>query len=124
MGTAMIDKKYAEWHGIPREKVDWHPKIDSAKCMGCGLCTITCGRGVYKYDYEKRKANVASPMNCLVGCQTCANLCPMKAISFAENDATREKAQKIVREFRILTKIKEELERRRDELKVQDGSVK
>jgi len=54
----------------------------------------------------------------MVACQTCANLCPAKAIIFAENDATREKAQKIVRETKILGKVKIELEERKDELKL------
>lgn len=111
------DKKFTEWHGIPRENIDWHPVIDELKCIGCGLCATTCGRGVYKFDYENKKSKVANPNNCLVGCQTCANLCPAKAISFAEEDKTREKAQDIVKEFAVLPKVREELEKRKEELK-------
>jgi len=111
------DKKFSEWHGIDRDKIKWNPSINDEKCIGCGLCVSTCGRKVYKFNYCTKKPIVVSPNNCLVGCQTCANLCPAKAIKFAEGDKTRKKAQKIIKEFDILTKIKKELELRKDELK-------
>lgn len=110
------DPKFAKFHGVDREEIQWNPVIDEEKCIGCGMCVTTCGRGVYKFDYEKKKAKVVNPNNCMVACITCANLCPMKAISFAENDATREKAQKIVKDFQLLPKVKEELEKRKEEL--------
>ncbi|MDD2732153.1 MAG: 4Fe-4S binding protein [Candidatus Pacebacteria bacterium] len=110
------DPKFTKFHGIDRDKIDWRPVIDESKCIGCGMCATTCGRGVYKFDYENRKSKVANPTNCMVACQTCANLCPMKAITFAENDSTREKAQKIIKEYNILSKIKVELESKKDEL--------
>jgi len=112
------DPKFAKFHGIDRDQIDWRPTIDESKCIGCGLCATTCGRKVYKFDYENKKSKVVNPKNCMVACQTCANLCPAKAIIFAENDATREKAQKIVRETKILGKVKIELEERKDELKL------
>ena len=115
------DKKFSEWHGINRDKIKWNPSIDEEKCIGCGLCVSTCGRGVYKFGYCRKKPLVVSPNNCLVGCQTCANLCPAKAIKFAENDKTREKAQEIIKENKILPKIKKELELRKDELETKGG---
>ena len=115
------DKKFTEWHGIPREKINWNPVIDENKCIGCGLCVTTCGRGVYKFNFEKNKPEVVNPNNCLVGCQTCANLCPTKAISFAEEDKTREKAQEIVKTTGILPRVKKELELRKCELDTKGG---
>jgi formate hydrogenlyase subunit 6/NADH:ubiquinone oxidoreductase subunit I len=110
--------QFDKWHGIDRKNIDWYPVIDESKCIGCGLCVTTCGRGVYKYDYEKRKSKVVNPFNCMVACQTCANLCPVGAISFAKaGETTRDKAQRIVREFRVLEKVKKELEERKEELK-------
>jgi formate hydrogenlyase subunit 6/NADH:ubiquinone oxidoreductase subunit I len=45
-------------------------------------------------------------------------LCPVGAISFVKaGETTREKAQRIVREFRVLEKVKKELEERKEELK-------
>ncbi len=110
------DPKLAKFHGVDRGKIQWNPVIDESKCIGCGMCATSCGRGVYKFDYENKKSKVVNPKNCMVACQTCANLCPMKAISFAENDATREKAQKIVGDFQFLPKVKEELKQRKEEL--------
>ena len=112
------DPKFTKFHGVDREKIQWNPVIDESKCLGCGMCVTSCTRGVYKFDYKNRKSKVVNPLNCMVACQTCANLCPAKAIIFAENDATREKAQKIVRETKILGKVKIELEERKDELKL------
>lgn len=110
------DSKFAKFHGVDRNEISWNPEIDEDKCIGCGLCATSCGRGVYKYDYENKKAKVVNPNNCLVGCQTCSNLCPSKAIKFAEDDKTREKAQKIVKDIDLLPKIKNELESRKEEL--------
>jgi NAD-dependent dihydropyrimidine dehydrogenase PreA subunit len=110
------DKKFSEWHGIEREKIKWNPEVDKNKCIGCGLCVTTCGRGVYKFDFKENKPEVVNPNNCLVGCQTCSNLCPAKAIGFAEEDKTREKAQEIVKTTNILPRIKKELELRKCEL--------
>ena len=112
-----LDEKFSKWHGIKREEIDWHPVIDESRCVGCGMCATTCGRGVYKFDFDNKKSKVVNPNNCLVGCQTCANLCPAKAIGFAEDDKTREKAQGIVVETKVLSKVKEELENRKTELK-------
>jgi ferredoxin len=112
------DPKFAKFHGVDREQIQWNPVIDESKCIGCGMCVTSCGRGVYEYDYENKKSEVASPNNCLVGCQTCANLCPSKAISFAEDDKTREKAQKIVKDFGLLPKVRGELEKRKEELRI------
>jgi formate hydrogenlyase subunit 6/NADH:ubiquinone oxidoreductase subunit I len=54
----------------------------------------------------------------MVACQTCANLCPVGAVSFVKApQTTREKAQKIVRKFKILSRIKKELEDRKEELR-------
>lgn len=113
----MNQPQFDKWHGIDRKKIDWHPVIDESKCIGCGLCVTSCPRGVYKYDYKNKKSKVVNPLNCMVACQTCANLCPTGAISFTkENETTREKAQRIVKNLQVLLKAKEELEKRKKEL--------
>ena len=111
-------KKFNEWHGIDRNKIDWFPVVDEEKCIGCGLCVTTCGREVYKFDYGNKKSKVVNPKNCVVACQTCSNLCPAKAISFVKEDKTREKAQEIVKENKILSRVKKELNLRMEDLKI------
>lgn len=111
--------QFDKWHSIDRNTIDWHPVVDESKCIGCGMCATTCGRGVYKFDYTKRKSVVFNPNHCLVGCQTCANLCPVGAISFVKNtQTTREKAQKIVKETGVFVNVKQELESKKDQLNV------
>jgi len=79
----MPDPKLTKpWYGIPREEIDWHPTINEDVCIGCGTCVSGCGRSVYRFDFGRKKAVVADPLNCLVGCTTCANVCPSNAISF------------------------------------------
>ena len=112
------DPKFATFQGVDRDQIQWNPEIDESKCIGCGMCVTSCSRGVYKYDFENKKSKVVNPTHCMVACQTCANLCPMKAIKFAEDDKTREKAQKIVQDFQLLPKAKHNLENRKDELDI------
>ncbi|NIA10730.1 MAG: oxidoreductase [Nitrospiraceae bacterium] len=83
----MPDPRFAKpWHGIPREEIDWNPTINIDACIGCGTCVTGCGRLVYRFDFTKKKAVVGDPLNCLVGCTTCANTCPAHAISFPPLD--------------------------------------
>jgi NAD-dependent dihydropyrimidine dehydrogenase PreA subunit len=100
------DKKFMEWHGICRENIDWHPTIDERKCVVCGMCAAGCGRKVYDFNFEKNKPIVARPLNCMVGCTTCQVTCLADAISFPEKEYVR----KLMRENKILAKVKKELE--------------
>ncbi len=104
----MSGKKFDEWFGVPRKEVAWYPKIDPATCIGCGLCTVVCGRGVYSYDMVDKKPVVVKPYNCLVGCQTCANLCLVGAIEFPDPQMVRDEARK----HKIFTKVKKLLDER------------
>lgn len=67
--------------GFPRERVPWGPTIDPQRCTGCGVC-LNCGKDVYEWgeDYPV----VARPLDCVLRCSTCANLCPEGAISFPD----------------------------------------
>ncbi len=102
------EKKFSEWFGVPRRKITWYPKIDPGACVGCGLCSVICGRGVYHYDFEAKRPVVANPYNCLVGCTTCANLCPTGAIEFPSVELVR----KVIREYKIFIKVKEALNKK------------
>lgn len=72
--------------GFPREKIQWHPIIDEGKCNACGVC-LNCGMKVFQWVDGRPK--VAKPNDCVIGCTTCANLCPQWAISFPKIDEVR-----------------------------------
>jgi NAD-dependent dihydropyrimidine dehydrogenase PreA subunit len=78
------DLSVVSWWGVDRKEIEWYPTIDHDKCAGCGLCFVTCGRRVFDFDTQLSKPVVKYKYNCLVGCQTCANLCPTNAITFPE----------------------------------------
>ena len=98
-----LQKKFNEWFGAPRKEIKWYPKIDPGQCIGCGLCAAICGRGVYKYDFESMRPIIVHPYNCLVGCQTCANLCPVGAIEFPPPEALK----KYISKYKIFIKVRE-----------------
>ena len=90
------------WHGIPREEIPWYPTVDADTCIGCTLCYVSCGRGVY--EMEHNKAVVANPLNCMVGCGTCGTVCPVEAISFPGHDLI----WKFEREHKIFKIVRQE----------------
>lgn len=98
-----LPEKFAKWHGIDRTKIPWYPTIDENKCIGCKLCFVTCGREVFDFDMERNKAIVARKFQCMVGCSTCAAICPAGAITFPD----KEIVHKIEREEKILVKIQQ-----------------
>ena len=94
--------KASLWHGIPRETIPWFPAVNLEKCIGCELCFVTCGRGVY--EVRDHKAWPDRQYDCMVGCTTCANICPAQAITFPD----RQLVQKIEREHKILGIVRKE----------------
>jgi NAD-dependent dihydropyrimidine dehydrogenase PreA subunit len=104
----MTDTKANLWHGIPRDEVPWTPSVDEDACIGCQLCYITCGRGVY--EMEDGTAVTVDPMSCAVGCSTCANVCPTGAITFPAMDLV----WKLERERHIFRTVKKEAARKHE----------
>ncbi len=84
------------WWGRSREEIPWYPRVDYERCIGCGLCFLTCGgHVVYDWDFEKMRPIVARPYNCMVGCNTCANLCPRDAIIFPHLGELRKRRDEV-----------------------------
>ena len=99
--------EFGKWHGIDRKLINWGPKIDVNKCVGCGMCVVQCSerRNVFGYDEQRRKAVVLVPENCMVECNNCQIACLWDAITFPSISEVRELAKKLVASGRI----KEEL---------------
>jgi NAD-dependent dihydropyrimidine dehydrogenase PreA subunit len=117
----MSDDKKKTWHGIAREEIPWLPTVDAEACIGCQLCYVTCGRGVY--EMHEGVAVATEPMECAVGCSTCGNICPTNAISFP----TLEAVWKLEREKQIFKTVKKEAlkkHEREDTLKAREASQK
>ena len=100
------DKKFSEWHGIPREKINWNPEVDKERCIGCGMCVTSCGRNVFDFDIKKNKAVVARPLQCMVGCTSCEVWCIYNAISFPDKQYIKE----LIKKKGVLKIAKKELE--------------
>jgi len=62
-----------KWFGIPRDEINWFPKIDYEKCAGCMACLKKCSHGVY--SEENGKPKVVNPKSCVVGCTGCDEVC-------------------------------------------------
>jgi CDP-4-dehydro-6-deoxyglucose reductase len=113
----MPDPKFSKpWHGVPREQITWNPSVNPEACIGCGTCVTGCSRLVYRFDYDELKAVVADPLNCMVGCTTCANTCPTNAISFPPLQSVLTLEQQVS----VHHAIEDDLLARREQLELTD----
>jgi len=108
------------WHGIPRNEIPWFPTVDAATCIHCGLCYVTCGRGVYEMPEGNLAAVVAEPFKCMVGCSTCGTICPAGAISFPDPAIV----QKTEREHKILKVVRDELRVKKTKVEMERARAK
>lgn len=110
-GDDQVSEKHNnQWHGIPRDEIDWYPTIVSNRCVGCGMCATSCGRGVYAFDYEQNRPVVVAPEMCMVGCTTCATICTQDAIEFPSIGYIRQ----IIRQNKLLRHSKDTLRSNRE----------
>jgi NAD-dependent dihydropyrimidine dehydrogenase PreA subunit/ElaB/YqjD/DUF883 family membrane-anchored ribosome-binding protein len=109
------DLSQTRWHGIARKEIPWFPAVDADKCIGCDLCYVTCGREVYETTPDKfHKAVVERRYNCMVGCSTCAVVCPTQAISFPSRDLV----WKAEREQKIFSTVRKEAAEKRSKQQI------
>jgi len=95
------------WHGVERHLVEWYPTVDAQKCDGCGMCLLTCGNDVYRWDSQASRPVVANPGKCVIGCTTCGKLCEKEAIAFPEDP--KKFVRNVVVRYKIFPKVKEDL---------------
>ena len=95
------------WHGVERRLVEWYPIVAAQKCDGCGMCLLTCGNDVYRWDSQASLPAVANPGKCVIGCTTCGKLCGENAITFPEDP--KKFVRGVVLKYKIFPKVKEDL---------------
>lgn len=100
-----LPEQFAKWKGIPREEIEWYPRVDTDKCAGCGMCVTSCGRSVFDFDAENGVSVVARPLQCMVGCTSCQVWCIYDAISFPDPNSIKE----IIKKRGVLTLAKQQL---------------
>jgi NAD-dependent dihydropyrimidine dehydrogenase PreA subunit len=103
-----------QWHGVPRAEIQWQPTVITDRCVGCGLCATSCGRGVYAFDYESNRPVVVAPEMCMVGCTTCATICTQDAIEFPSTGYIRQ----LIRQKKLLRQSKDMLKANREKYDV------
>ena len=87
--------------GVPREKLPWFPTINPEVCLMDLDCVNFCSQGVFEWDPESRRPFVAHPYSCIPGCDSCAQMWRVQAISFSSKEKFR----------RILHRLREEARR-------------
>jgi CDP-4-dehydro-6-deoxyglucose reductase len=111
--TEKGQKIVAVWHGVPRDEIEWHPTVEKELCIGCGVCVLGCGANVFAFDFYENKSVVVAPLNCKVGCVTCANTYPVHAIGFPPLSYIH----KIIKKRNVLATSRDELKKNADKLR-------
>lgn len=97
----------ATYTGLPRNEIDWFPRIDQEKCKPeeCGFrCVKYCPFGVFAHN-DDGVVKVVNPYECNVGDESCRFQCPFDAISFP----TREELKEMLRKVRARHQEKREV---------------
>lgn len=80
---------------VPREKIPWFPAIDADLCIGDQDCVNFCRNDVLGFDEHSSKVIVVHPYNCVLGCDSCAKICPQEAIHFPSQEDLRTTLRKL-----------------------------
>jgi NAD-dependent dihydropyrimidine dehydrogenase PreA subunit len=85
---------------LPREKISWFPTINVDACLGDRACYEFCKNDVFVWDEENQRPIVQNPTNCVVGCESCAQLCPSEAITFPSKEELRATLRRLREEMK------------------------
>ncbi len=86
--------------GVPREKIDWSPRIDYDKCNYCMECVKFCPHNVYEVrENNDKKLIVKNPNNCVVFCRACGKTCGVDALTFPNKGKTIKRIKEIRKEM-------------------------
>ncbi len=91
------------WHGIPRDKIQWFPTIDYVKCIACGKCVDYCTLGTFEFEEKNGKIRplVKNPYNCVVLCTGCDSICPQGAIKHPSKRITKEAIRNLRKKYAL-----------------------
>lgn len=84
---------------IPREKIRWFPTVNYDACIGDRACYEFCKNDVFVWGEENAHPIVQNPLNCVVGCESCAQLCPEEAITFPNQEELRATLRRLREEM-------------------------
>ncbi|MCL2319382.1 MAG: ferredoxin family protein [Treponema sp.] len=85
--------------GVPRDKIDWCPRIDYEKCSDCMECAEFCPHNVFEMrENQTPRLVVKNPANCVVFCRACAKTCGPGALSFPDKNKTTAHIKEIRKE--------------------------
>lgn len=72
----------ADRRAKPRRTAPLLPRIDPARCTGCGWCVAVCPPHVLSLQVSQgRKTSVLHPSDGCTGCSLCEPRCPFQAIT-------------------------------------------
>jgi NAD-dependent dihydropyrimidine dehydrogenase PreA subunit len=85
--------------GVPREKIDWYPRIDFGQCNYCMECVKFCPHDVFEVtENAEQKFRVKNPNNCVVFCRACSKTCGLGLITFPNKSETTQHIKDIRKE--------------------------
>jgi NAD-dependent dihydropyrimidine dehydrogenase PreA subunit len=85
--------------GVERNKIDWKPAIDYAKCDFCLECAKFCPHKVFEVrENEEIKLILRNPNNCVVFCRACSKICGPDALTFPDKNLTTQRIKEIRKE--------------------------
>jgi NAD-dependent dihydropyrimidine dehydrogenase PreA subunit len=87
--------------GVPRDRIDWCPRVDAAKCNDCMECADFCPHDVFAVNPDaKPQLTVAHPYHCVVFCRACSKTCGQDALSFPDKKETTAAIKQIRKDMK------------------------